>query len=266
MLIGAGALVLVAIAAAVIFGVVLRAPETASGPISAVPLEVATAAPAAAQASAATAAPAVADAPTSTTGSAATAAPAATGAASAASSGDLVRFQIVPEESEARFQLTEELRGEPKTVIGTTNQVAGELAITPNDLATTQIGTIQINARTLTTDSSQRNRAIANFILNTNSFEYISFAPTSITGLSGSGATGQPYTFEIAGNLTIRDVTKPVVFKATATAESEQKVTGNASTVIKRADYNLTIPNVPFVANVSEDVTLELDFVAAPVQ
>jgi hypothetical protein len=38
-----------------------------------------------------------------------------------------------------------------------------------------------------------------------------------------------------------------------------------ASTTIQRGDFGLTIPNVPFVANVGEEVLLELDFVALPV-
>ncbi len=245
---GGAAVVIVAVLAYVIFGVLLRAPEAASGPIQAIPL--ATGAPAA------TSAPAVADATAPASGEA-TAAP-------AAAAGGQLLFQIVPDQSEARFKLTEELRGVPTNVVGATDQVAGQIEINPKDLSATKLGTIQINARTLATDSSQRNRAINNFILNTGSFEFITFKPTGVSGLSGSAALGQTYSFEITGDLTIKDVTKSVVFKATATPETEQKLSGTASTVINRDDYGLTIPNVPFVANVSQDVTLELDFVAAP--
>jgi polyisoprenoid-binding protein YceI len=61
-------------------------------------------------------------------------------------------------------------------------------------------------------------------------------------------------------------VTKPVVFTASVSAPSEDRVVGSATTVIKRSDYNLQIPSVPFVANVGEDVTIEIDFVAAPAE
>jgi polyisoprenoid-binding protein YceI len=258
-LIGGGALALVAIIGVVIFGVVLRQPEAASGPLSAVPIVVAT--PRATEQAQATVG--------SQSGAAAQAQATAgsqSGAAAPSAGADKLIFQIVPDQSEARFQLDEVLRGQPNTVIGKTNQIAGQIAISPNDLSATQLGKIQVNARTLATDEDRRNRAIQNFILNTNSYELISFEPTSITGLSGPAALGQPYNFEIAGNLTIRDVTQPVVFKATAQAESADRLVGNVSTVIKRSDYNLTIPNVPFVANVGEEVTLQLDFVATPVQ
>ena len=174
----------------------------------------------------------------------------------------LTVFQIDPAQSEARFIITEELRGQPKTVVGATNQVAGQLALNPSDLSTTQLGVIQVDARGLSTDSNQRNQSIRNRILNTDSYEYITFTPTSVTGLTGSGAPGQTYTFQIAGNLTIRDITQPVVFEATASADSLQQLTGTATTTVQRADYNLVIPSVPNVANVGESVILEIDFVA----
>src|SRR3954452_2311744 len=60
-------------------------------------------------------------------------------------------FQIDPNASSAQFVIDEILRGSPKTVVGTTNQVAGEIAANLNDLDAAQVGTIKINARTLST-------------------------------------------------------------------------------------------------------------------
>jgi hypothetical protein len=37
---------------------------------------------------------------------------------------------------------------------------------------------------------------------------------------------------------------------------------GQAETTVQRSDFNLSIPNVPFVANVGEDVALKLNLVA----
>ncbi|HWQ14597.1 MAG TPA: YceI family protein, partial [Roseiflexaceae bacterium] len=76
---------------------------------------------------------------------------------------------------------------------------------------------------------------------------------------------GQPFTFTIHGDLTIRDVTRPVAFEATVQAESPERLVGTATAVINRADFNLAIPSVPFVADVSEQVTLAIDFVAQAV-
>ena len=182
---------------------------------------------------------------------------------SAASSG-MVVLTIVSEESEARFNIYELLNGQPKDVIGVTNQVAGEVAVNPDDLSQVKFGVIQVNARTLTTDDSRRNQAIRNRILFTDQYEFITFSPTVVSGLSGSGAVGQSYTLQVSGDLTIRDVTQPVTFDVTLTAESETRLTGFATTKIKRSDFNINIPSVPFVADVGDEFTLELDFVLAP--
>jgi polyisoprenoid-binding protein YceI len=222
--------------------------KPASGPITAVPLSAS--APTAAAAPSAAAAPA---APSAAAGSTA-AAPAATGG--------VQRFQIVQAESKASFTLSEQLGGQPKTVVGTTDQVAGEVDVDPADLSTAKIGPITVNARTLATDSDRRDRAIKNAILNTDSFELITFTPTAITGLSGAGTSGKPYSFQIAGNLTIRDKTLPVTFEATVTAESSTRLSGTATTTVNRGDFGLSIPEVPGVANVSEQVKLKISFVA----
>jgi polyisoprenoid-binding protein YceI len=185
-----------------------------------------------------------------------------TQASSAADAGaGLSVFLINQNESQVQFSIYEELRGSPKTVIGVSNQVAGEAAVDFNDLSKSQLGVIQIDARTLKTDDNQRNRAIGNRILHTDQYEYITFTPTQLIGLSGSTVVGQSYTFQIAGDLTIQDVTQPVMFDATVKVETPERLSGTAKTTIQRGDYNLIIPNVPFVANAGEEVTLEINFV-----
>lgn len=174
----------------------------------------------------------------------------------------LVIFTIDPEKSEVRFELDEDLSGIRNTVVGTTNQVAGEIALDTSDLATLQVGTILVNARTLATDNDLRNRTIQNRILNTGSYEFISFAPTAIEGLPESIGPGDSVNFTIAGDLTVRDVTKPVTFDVEATMVSESEFSGTASSTVSHEELGLSIPEVPRVANVEEEVELYIDFVA----
>lgn len=171
-------------------------------------------------------------------------------------------YAISQDDSEVRFTIYEELFGQPNDVVGTSNQVAGEIAVNLDDLSGAQVGVIQVNARTLVTDENRRNQTIRNRILNTDSYEFITFTPTEIIGLDGSAAIGQTVQFQIAGDLTIRDVTKSVVFAVTAQANSADQFTGTATATILRSDFNLAIPSVPSVANVGEEVTLEIDFLA----
>lgn len=262
-----GLLALVAVAAA---AYLLRAPEEASAPIEAIPLELEpTAEIAEVEPTEESAAEAVAQEEVETEEVVAeepatpTAAPTDEPTAEPTEEGfERTIFTIDQEQSQVRFELDEDLRGQRITVVGTTNQVAGELAIDLDDLAETQVGILQINARTLQTDSRNRNRAINNFILDTATYEFITFEPTSINNLPDAAALGEEVAFEIVGNLTIRDITQEVVFNVTATPISETELSGTASTVVTLEQYGLSIPSVPSVANVEEEVELYIDFVA----
>ncbi len=245
---------------------VLRRPAEASGPVTAIPMAASSAATVSGSASTqstTTTADSTGKAPAASPSTAASASSAPVGSAAGAAS-DVVIAQIVPAESEARFIIDEVLNNAPKTVVGTTNQLAGEIAVDPQDPSKTRVGTIQVNARTLTTDSEFRNRAIKNRILSTDQYEFITFTPTQITGLPSTGAVGQTYSFQIVGDLTIRDVTKQVTFDVTATPTSETRLEGTAQTTMRYADWGITIPQVRQVASVSDTVRLELDFVAVP--
>lgn len=176
--------------------------------------------------------------------------------------GGVVNFRIDPMQSEVRFMIDEILRGNPNTVVGVTNQVAGEIAIDPADFGMTKLGTIQVNARTFSTDSELRDRAIRNRILATNQFEFITFVPTKILNLPPNVNLGESFTLQIVGQLSIRDITREETFEVMITPISESTMEGLATTVILRSNYGLSIPSVPQVADVGEEILLEIAFVA----
>lgn len=172
-------------------------------------------------------------------------------------------FVVDPSRSEARFIINEVLRGTPTTVVGTTSNLAGELALDLADPTTAQVGTIVINARDLKTDNNFRNNAIANEILLTNQFEFITFTPTDVSGLPETATSGEAYELQISGDLTITDQTRPVTFTATITPLNANELSGLARAQIAYADFGLTIPFAQSVESVEDTVILELEFVAA---
>ncbi|MBN2549272.1 MAG: YceI family protein [Anaerolineales bacterium] len=173
----------------------------------------------------------------------------------------IVVYQIVQAESQARFSIDEVLRGKPFTAVGVTNQVAGEIALNfDNKIA--QVGVVQVDASTLKTDNNMRDRQIHGKILETNQYQLITFEPTAITGLPQSAELGETVSFQITGRLTIREITQEVTFDARATLVSPDRLEGYASVIVLRSVYQLVIPNVPQVADVAEEVLLEIDFVA----
>lgn len=180
----------------------------------------------------------------------------------AASAGSVVVYNIVTNQSNVSFTLTEDLMGQPTTVVGETDQVAGQIAVDFNNPQNSRVGEIRINARTLQTDQENRNRAIRGQILQSaqDAYEFITFTPTEVVGLPETITPGQQFTFQIVGNLKIRDITQPVTFETTIVSFSETELEGYATTTVQRGSFNLQIPNVPSVANVSEAVDLRIDF------
>ncbi len=205
--------------------------------------------------------------PTATTAEAgASQAPAATETGSATGgTGGAVTYVIDPAQSEASFQIGEELFGQPVTVKGVTNKVSGSFTADYANPANSTVSTIEIEAD-FVTDESRRNNAIRRFILQTDQFPKITFAPTRLESLPAQVKPGEQIRFKIVGNLTIRDVTREVTFDATVTLppDNTAPLRGEATAVVRYPDFNLTIPSVPFVANVTEAVTLTLTFVAKP--
>lgn len=191
---------------------------------------------------------------------------ATTEAAAAPAESNLVVFNIDQAQSQVSFTLSEVLNGNPTTVVGTTDQVAGQIAVDFGAPQNSQVGEIVINVRTLATDSGMRDRMIRGQILESSrdEYEFANFTPTAISGLPETITVGEPITFQITGDLTLRTITQPVIFQVTVTPESEDRISGTATTTVQRADFQLNIPRVPSVADVSEEVKLEINFVALP--
>jgi polyisoprenoid-binding protein YceI len=178
-----------------------------------------------------------------------------------------VNLIIVPEESEARFLIDEVLSGADKTVVGTTTAVEGTITADKDNPQNVSVSAVKVDLSTLTTDSSFRNRAIRDLILQTGdpANQFATFEPTGYEGLPESVTIGEPFTFQITGDLTIHGVTRQETFEVTLNPVSETRIEGTATlSDITYADYGVQILRLPDqVASVEDTVTLELSFVAA---
>lgn len=201
-------------------------------------------------------------------GSAAEASTAGAEPTAAADETGRILYRIDSADSLVTFRLQEDLRGVRTEVIGTTSEVAGDIILDYGNPSASQIGTIRINARTLETDNEFRNRALRSEILQSASdaYEFIEFVPTALTGLPESVVSGETYTFKVVGDLTIIGQTQPVTFTAQVMPASEAQLSGAATATVKYAGWGINIPNAPGVANITEDVTLTINFVANQVE
>jgi len=171
-------------------------------------------------------------------------------------------FGIVAAESAARFILGERLGNSPNRVVGVSKGVSGMVEVDPADAAQPKIGPIRIDAGSFVTDDELRDSSVRAFILQADRYPEIVFSPTSITGLPPAAEIGDELAFEVTGDLTIRDITLPIVFGVTLEVQSADRLLGHAEAAILRSDFGLTIPEVPGVAEVDPEVQLRFTFVA----
>lgn len=176
-------------------------------------------------------------------------------------------FRIVSAESEARFSVYETF---PEgTAVGRTNQIAGDIFVDFNTPANSQLGTVRINLRTLRTDDPERDSSIRCCVLLTaqQQYEFAEFVPVNLLDLPEQVQIGQPVTFRIIGDLTVRGTTQPVTFDIELNPISESELRGFATTVVNRSSFGIlnNSENGFDYHGVVEEVTLEFDFVARAV-
>ena len=81
-------------------------------------------------------------------------------------------------------------------------------------------------------------------------------------GTAPAAIVGQTLHFQLLDDLTVHQVTKRETFDMTLTVKSASELSGTVQTTARYEDFNLSIPDVPFVSHVSDNVTLTLSFTA----
>lgn len=181
-------------------------------------------------------------------------------ATSSNSSSGTLRFVLVPEKSEARFRVREQLVNVslPSDAIGRTREFTGTLVVNPDGTIVSPDSKFVVNMGTLATDRSQRDNFIKRSVLQTDQYPTAVFVPTQVTGLPSPLPQSGQVSFKLTGDLTIRNVARPVTWDVTASVQGNE-VTGQATTAFKFGDFNLTQPRVPVVLSIEDNIKLELD-------
>ena len=172
-----------------------------------------------------------------------------------------VRYSVAATGNEARFRVREQLVGVnlPNDAVGVTNKVTGSIVIGDNGQPIAAQSKIVVDATDLKTDQTMRDGYIRRNTLATEQYPAIEFVPTSFRGLTGPLPTSGSRTFQLVGNLKIKDQTRSIVWNVTAEFRPG-RVTGSAATRFHFADFGMTPPKVGRVVAVSEAVGLEYDF------
>ncbi len=181
-------------------------------------------------------------------------------------------FVIDPAQSEVRYEAQEEFLGGALSqinieagnvvAIGRTKGVNGSIALNLEASPIT-IGDsrFQVDVKSLTSDDNRRDNQIRKRYLESNNFPLAEFVATGVEDFPADFAEGEPVTFKLTGDLTIRNITKPATFDVTATLKGDT-LSGTATTTVFAADYGFQAPNIAGILRVTDGFKIVFDFVA----
>lgn len=189
--------------------------------------------------------------------------------ATTAASGDDVRvYGILPDETTAWYEVSEVFINEGNQLnlaVGKTHTVSGDITLNFTHPEQSAVGLITVDISALTSDSRRRDDRIRNEWLESLKFPSATFAGTAVKGLPTAYQEGTEITFEVTGDLQIRDVVRPTTFAVKARLENEQ-LSGRAETKILMTDFGFDPPDIAGILKAENEARVALKFVAAPTQ
>lgn len=163
--------------------------------------------------------------------------------------------------SEARYRARETFVNipVPNEAVGRTTAVTGSIVLDADNNVVREQSVIVVDVSTLRSDEERRDAYLRQNTLLTAQYPTVTFRATEVHGLPTPRPTSGEVQFQVAGDLTIRDVTRPVVWDVTATVEGEA-VRGVARYNFFFGEWGVPVPQVARVASIFEPVVLEIEF------
>jgi len=182
------------------------------------------------------------------------------GTASAQTTGPPLRYRVVAERSQARYRVREQLAGLsfPNDAVGTTTVIQGGIAFDARGRVLSSESRYTVDLRTLRSDEARRDNYLRRNTLETDRYPTADFVPTEVRGLGAPFPQTGTVSFELVGDLTIRDATRRLTWEATATIDG-QELSIRARTAFRFADFGLRVPRVSVVLSVEDNIQLETD-------
>ena len=163
--------------------------------------------------------------------------------------------------SRARYLVREQLArlDFPNDAVGETSQVTGAITLDADGRVISDESTIVVNLASLVSDSDRRDGYVHSRTLETDTYPDATLVVKEAPGLPWPLPTQGEATFQIVGDMTIKGVTRPLTWDATAQF-GEESVTGQAKTAFTFGEFGIAVPRVRVVLSVDDNIRLELDF------
>ena len=173
-------------------------------------------------------------------------------------------FVIIPGESQVSYEVGEVFLNQGNAfnlAVGVTSEVSGEILVDRANPQNSSIGPIFVDVSQFTSDNQRRDNAIRERFLESAIFPIVEFNPQEIQGLPESYNEGEQISFQVSGDLTIRDVSKPVTFEVTFVGNGNT-INGEATTTILMSDFGFGPISIGGILNTEDEVKVTFSFVA----
>ena len=168
---------------------------------------------------------------------------------------------LSPDGTAARYRVRERLVGHdlPNDAVGETKTLSGAISIDSGGKVIRQASRFVVNAETFVSDQRRRDGYVRGRLLESDTYPEVVLVPTAVSGISMPLPTSGSRPFEMTGDLTVRGVTRPTIWKGTAQFR-DGRVTGSAATSFTFDDIQMEQPRVPVLLSVADTIRLEIDF------
>lgn len=176
--------------------------------------------------------------------------------------GKFFTFQVVPDQTTVEYAVDEILFGNKRITRGKTNAVEGDFKLGVKDgKPFFDFSQLRVDLRTLKSDNGMRDAAIQRQWLESAKYPFAEFVVTEIQEFPAEANAGQEVKFKVTGDMTIREITKPVTFDVSVKLEGDT-LTGTGVTQIFMKDYGFSPPEILGRFIVSDPATITITGVA----
>jgi hypothetical protein len=171
-------------------------------------------------------------------------------------------YRIDPTHSELGYSVGEKLFGHSThTAKGTTNGIAGDLAINTKRPSASRVGQIVANVEELHSDNNLRDARVRAANLDSHDYPLAYLTVSSMSGLPASIQDGHTYHFTMTSQLTVKKTPGPATWTVDAKV-ADGKLTATATTKVKMSSFGIGPISIAGLVSTSDDVTLTMKLTA----
>ncbi len=171
-------------------------------------------------------------------------------------------YRIDPTRSSLSYAVEEKLFGQDAhEAKGTTNGIAGDIAVNPAEPAASRVGQIVVNVEQLHSDNDLRDARLRAANLSSHEFPLAYLTVTDLSDMPAKFTPGDPTHFKLNSQLTVKKVPAPVTWDVSATLDGGQ-LFATATTKVKMSSFGVGPISIAGLVSSSDDVTLTMKLTA----